>query len=210
MAEVRRSGSGSVPTSTGQATWYAGVVLTAWLPSILCATFAAFRTRGALRFMLASSGAMDLLFWWLHEAAPAWYATLWPYSAAWAIGCAGAVVLGVCHPRWWVALPALMVHCWAGHYPDRWPGHWLQAQLHTVAFMFLLFGLALLVECTRTCKDRLHVAIISALFIGTAFAYYPEPWAAWIRPWLMWWQSSCYLALAASKKPHKPSGPVGL
>ena len=144
--------------------------------------------------MLASSAALDSLFWWLHEAEPTWYATLWPYSAAWAIGSAGAVVLESCNPRWWVALPALAVHCWAGNYPDRWPGHWLQAQLHTVAFCSLLFGLALV----ATIRDSLTVrnTVLAMLFLGTAATYYPLPWNAGLKVHLMWFQSACYLALA--------------
>ena len=190
--------------------------------------------------MLVSSAALDSLFWWLHESAPTWYAVLWPYSAAWAIGCAGAVVLYVSPqrtvtrymssrpmhhysadidyeskvilrnrwklrgddpcvtkcPRWWVAIPALAVHCWAGQYPNRWPHHWLQAQLHTVAFMFLLFGLALVatIRDSRTVRN----VMLAVLFLGTAATYYPLPWNMGLKVHLMWFQSACYLALALS------------
>lgn len=148
--------------------------------------------------MLASSAVLDVLFWWLRnlgDPEPTWYSVLWPWSMAWMVGCKGAAVLQACKPRWWVAVPALGVHAIAAGYPQRFPGSLLELEIHAVAFCCLLFGWALLIEC-RTCKERLRVAVLSALFLGTAATYYELPWAMWLRPWLMWYQSICYLALA--------------
>lgn len=81
-----------------------------------------------------------------------WKVWPWAYDPAWRavvvllVLCRGAVVLQAYKPRWWVAVPALMVHCWAARYPQRWVTSWLEAEIHAVAFCCLLFGLALLAE----------------------------------------------------------------
>ena len=158
---------------------------------------------------------------YLGDPAPTWYSALWPYSAAWMVLCRGAVVLHHCKPRWWVAVPALGMHLWATGYPNRWPHSWLQAEIHTVAFCCLLFGLALLSsqQGQRSCvplpkrrypwairgepgrvigiNTQTHRYALAALFVGTAAGLYPVPWATWLRPYLMGYQAACYLAIAA-------------
>jgi len=130
-----------------------------------------------------------------------WQVLPWAYDPAWRVvavvlvGLRSAVVLTRCTPRWWPVLPALAVHVWAGGFQNRWPGSWLQAEIHAVAFCCMALGLTLGAEI-RTCKERLQVAILAALFVGTAIGYYPAPWAMWTRPYTMFWQSACYLALA--------------
>ena len=149
--------------------------------------------------MLASSAALDVLFWWLntlHDPRPTWYSVLWPYSAAWMTLAQGAVVLTRCKPRWWAPLPAMALHVWAGQYPERWPGSWLLAEIHAVAFCSMVLGVALAVSPERGSR-RLNL-ILAALFVGTGAAYYPTPWQPEIRAWLMWHQSACYLALAVA------------
>tara|TARA_R110000868_G_scaffold349668_1_gene610978 strand:- start:158 stop:526 length:369 start_codon:yes stop_codon:yes gene_type:complete len=108
------------------------------------------------------------------------------------------------------------LHVWAGQYPERWPGSWLLAEIHALAFCSMVFGLALLIDVVMYTADLWRVLsgppssfwlvakaegkvtnlILAALFVGTGAAYYPTPWQPEIRAWLMWYQSACYLALA--------------
>ncbi len=140
-----------------------------------------------------------------------WQVLPWAYDPAWRVvavalvGLRGAVVLTRCRPRMWPVVPALVLHVWAGGFANVWPGSWLQAEIHAVAFCCLAMGLTLgavaFSATTRTCKDRLQVAILAALFVGTATGYYSAPWAMWTRPYTMYWQSACYLALAIAGPP---------
>ena len=147
--------------------------------------------------MLASSAVLDVLFWWLRnlgDPEPTWYSALWPYAALWMVLCRGAVVLARCKPRWWICVPALVIHCWAASYPARWPADWLEAEIHAVAFCCLMFGLALVSERRN--------AAVAVLFLGTAAAYYPAVWHPEIRGWLMYLQSACYLGIGFCEVPR--------
>lgn len=161
-----------------------------WPVSIICATVAAFRTRGALSFMLASSAALDVLFWWLRNLGPSltWYSALWPYAAGWMMLCRAAVVLTRCRPRMWPVLPALALHVWAGGFANVWPGSWLQAEEHAVGFCCMALGLTLAgsnaapsvhgksdaanqrEDTGKYSEEKYHNWIIAALFVGTGAA----------------------------------------
>ena len=165
---------------------------------------AAARSRGFLlrwwiAYQLVLTVALKLIWLQWHVYDPLW-------RAAEPIGMIllAAAVLKLTTPRRWpvYGIAALVVHCWAAGYPNRWPGTWLQAEIHIMAFCYLALGLVCLSgvarnATTRTCKESLHVAwTLAAMLLGTAAAYYTAPWHPEVRAWLMWFESACFLALA--------------
>jgi hypothetical protein len=172
-----------------------------WASSIVTAAFAGWRTRGRLRYFLFASTALDCLFWWLrnhHAQYPTLYATLWPYSAGILAVLGGAVVLERAKTDRWpfYALAAACVHGWAYSYPNKFPGSYLQLEIHATAFICLLYGLLLL--SGGTCRRTLPIAV---LFLITAAAYYPLVWHMEARIPLLFGQAICYAIIAILSRP---------
>lgn len=123
------------------------------------------------------------------------YRLLWmcgePIGVLLVAGCVLRAVRGRKLP-FYAAIPALAVQYWAFSFPDRWPGQWLQFEMHLVAFCYLVLGLTLV----PTVKKSWTIAALCAFLLGTAAMYYPAPWAPFVREWLMWWQCGCYVAMA--------------
>ena len=176
----------------------------AYLAIALTGTLAAYRSRGFLRVWLAYDVVMSVLLKLYtilasdHVAANHVYKLAWMVAEPIGMVLAACAALTRCTPRWWIAVPALLLHAFAAGYPQRWPGSWLHAEIHAVAFCCLLFGLALV----ATCKKPLHVqnAALTLLFLGTSAALYPAPWQPAIRGYLMYHQAACYLWLAVAQQ----------
>lgn len=164
-----------------------------YILSTLTECLAAYRSRGILRVYLLTDALVTvaLLLWWNHFG--------WGYDPLWRIEVAGltimrgAIALKAGKPRRWpvYALAACIVHAVAMRYPNQWPGSWLHADVHAVAFCLLLFGLFILAN--RTCKQSLPVA---ALFLVTAASYYAIPFELHLRESLPLYQSCCYVWIA--------------
>jgi len=128
------------------------VTISAYVAMFVTGTLAAYRSAGVLRVWLAYDVAMTVgmkLYTALatnREAANHAYKLAWMAAEPIGIVLAGCVALSIAKPRWWIAAPALVVHFCAAGYPRKFPGSWLECEVHAVAFCCLLFGLTLLAE----------------------------------------------------------------
>lgn len=150
---------------------------------------AAYRTRGFLRWWITFEVTATILLKliWLRCHV---YDPLWRVAEPVSMALAAAVVLERARTDRWpfYALAAGVVHGWAMSYPEKWPGSWLQLEVHVLAFVSLMMGLLMV-------TGRKH-APIAALLLLTAAAYYAAPWNPGVRVWLMYLQAGCYLWVA--------------
>ena len=177
------------------------MVLAAYIALSITGTLAAAKASGWLRWWIAYDVLMALVFKLAtvlihnHRIAMQVYKLGWMIGEPIGVALVAGAVLQVAPLRRvpYFAAPALAVQWWAFSFPDRWPGQWLQFEMHTIAFCYLLLGLSLIPAI-----KSLTAAALSAFLLGTAAMYYPAPWAPFVREWLMWWQSGCYLAMAGA------------
>ena len=158
----------------------------------LTGALAAYRSQGLLRVWITYEVLATVA---LKASWELWHA----YKLGWMIAepismvLAGAVVLERSKPQRWpfYALAAAVVHGWAMEYPNRWPGSWLQLEIHLVAFSSLLLGLFMLGSLPKR-----ENAAITVLLLMTAASFYAVPWHMDIRVPLMYGSAGVYFWIA--------------
>lgn len=179
------------------------IVVAPYIAIALTGLPAAYRSRGVLRWWIlyevVATVALKVVWVIWHI-----YDPLWRVAEPIAVILGAGVALSLSFPTRWpmYAVAAGIVHGWALGFPNVWPGDWLQAEIHSVAFCHLLFGLFVLGGMHRQ-NGRLPWASmpVAAIFLLTAAGFYAMPWHMDLRVPLMWEQAGCYLwiALAADK-----------